>query len=71
MVAWKEHRLAQGRSTKTVANDIGELWPIWRWGKVNRKLVFVENPFSGFAPRAKKGGRRVRGPYMTTKPPAC
>ena len=41
---WKEDRLAAGRSTKTVANDIGELRPIWGWGRRNRKLTFAENP---------------------------
>jgi hypothetical protein len=53
VVAWKEARLKAGRSTKTVANDIGELRPIWTWGKRNRKLTFVENPFSGLAPKTK------------------
>jgi integrase len=57
-------RLAQGRSTKTVANDIGELRPIWAWGRANGKLVFSGNPFAGLAPRTKKrAGQRVRGPY--------
>jgi integrase len=63
VVRWKEARLAAGRSTKTVANDIGELRPIWNWGRLNRKLAFAENPFAGLAPRTKKRGRRVRGPY--------
>jgi integrase len=63
VVRWKEARLAAGRSTKTVANDIGELRPIWNWGKLNRKLTFTENPFAGLAPKTRKGGRRVRGPY--------
>jgi integrase len=62
VVRWKEARLAAGRSTKTVANDIGELRPIWAWGKVNRKLSFAENPFAGLAPRSKKGARRARDP---------
>jgi hypothetical protein len=31
VVRWKEARLGSGRSTKTVANDIGELRPIWTW----------------------------------------
>ena len=63
VVRWKEARLAAGRSTKTVANDIGELRPIWNWGRRNRKLTFAENPFAGLAPRTKKQGRRVRSPY--------
>jgi integrase len=64
VVAWKEARLGAGRSTKTVANDIGELRPIWKWGRANRKLTFAENPFSGLAPQTKKRpGARVRGPY--------
>jgi integrase len=62
-VAWKEARLAAGRSVKTVANDIGELRPIWKWGRANRKLTFADNPFAGIAPRSRKHGRRVRGPY--------
>jgi integrase len=62
-VAWKEARLAVGRSVKTVANDIGELRPIWKWGRANRKLTFTDNPFGGIAPRTRKRGRRVRGPY--------
>jgi hypothetical protein len=44
VVSWKEARLAAGKSRKTVANDIGELRPIWAWGKRNRKLSFAENP---------------------------
>ena len=63
VVRWKEDRLAQGRSTKTVANDIGELRPIWTWGKRNRKLAFGENPFAGLAPRAPKDSRSVRDPF--------
>jgi hypothetical protein len=63
IVRWKESRLAAGRSTKTVTNDIGELRPIWKWGKANRKLTFVENPFAGLAPRTKRRGRGPRGPY--------
>jgi integrase len=64
VVKWKEARLAAGRSTKTVANDIGELRPIWTWARANRKLAFTENPFAGLAPKTKKrGGLRVRGPY--------
>lgn len=35
VVRWKEARLAAGRSAKTVANDIGELRPIWAWGRAN------------------------------------
>lgn len=65
VVRWKEARLGAGRSTKTVANDIGELRPIWAWGRANRKLSFAENPFAGLAPRTRKGGRRARGPYTT------
>ena len=63
VVRWKEARLAAGRSAKTVANDIGELRPIWTWGKANRKLSFEQNPFSGLAPRTKKRARRARGPF--------
>jgi hypothetical protein len=64
VVRWKEGRLAQGRSTKTVANDVGEPRPIWTWGRANRKLRFSENPFVRLAPRTKKrAGQRVRGPY--------
>jgi integrase len=63
VVAWKEARLKAGRSTKTVANDIGELRPIWTWAKRNRKLTFAENPFSGVAPKIKKRGRGPRGPF--------
>ena len=63
VVRWKEDRLAKGRSTKTVANDIGELRPIWSWGRRNRKLTFAENPFAGLAPRTKRQSRRPRGPY--------
>jgi integrase len=63
VVRWKEARLAAGRSAKTVANDIGELRPIWTWGKANRKLAFEVNPFSGLAPRTKKRARRARGPF--------
>lgn len=63
VVSWKEARLAAGKSVKTVANDIGELRPIWAWAKRNRKLTFAENPFSGLAPRPKKRARGPRGPY--------
>ncbi len=63
VVRWKEARLAAGRSTKTVINDIGELQPIWKWGRLNRKLAFTENPFAGLAPRTKRQSRRPRGPY--------
>ncbi|HEX3405588.1 MAG TPA: hypothetical protein VHT74_35220, partial [Acetobacteraceae bacterium] len=63
VVRWKEVRLGLGRSPKTVANDIGELRPIWSWGKANRKLSFVENPFAGLAPRSRKRSRGPRGPY--------
>ncbi len=64
VVRWKETRLAAGRSTKTVANDIGELRPIWTWARRNRKLAFDDNPFAGLSPRTKKrGGLRVRGPF--------
>lgn len=68
VVRWKEARLA-AVLPRTVANDIGELRPIWTWGKANRKLAFAENPFAGLAPRQRKGGRRVRGPY--TEEEAC
>jgi hypothetical protein len=37
VVFWKEARIAAGKSLKTVANDIGELRPIWAWGRRNRK----------------------------------
>jgi integrase len=67
VVAWKAARLASGRSVKTVANDIGELRPIWKWGKANRKLAFAENPFAGLAPRAKKRGRRARDPFTESE----
>jgi integrase len=63
VVAWKEARLAVGRSPKTVGNDIGELRPIWTWGKANRKLIFDANPFAGLAPKTRKFARRVRGPF--------
>jgi integrase len=64
VVRWKAHRLASGRSIKTVANDIGELRPIWNWGKQNHKITFAENPFSGIAPRPnKRAARPPRGPY--------
>jgi integrase len=63
VVSWKEARLTAGKSVKTVANDIGELRPIWAWGKRNRKLSFVENPFAGLAPRVKKRPHGPRGPY--------
>ena len=63
VVRWKENRLAAGRCAKTVANDIGELRPIWTWGKANRKVAFDQNPFSGLAPRTKKHARRARGPF--------
>jgi integrase len=63
VVSWKEARLAAGKSVKTVANDIGELQPIWTWGRRNRKLTFAENPFSGLAPRPKKRAHGPRGPY--------
>lgn len=63
VVRWKEARLAAGKSAKTVANDIGELRPIWKWGKLNRKLAFAENPFAGLAPRTKRGGPRLRVPF--------
>jgi hypothetical protein len=67
VVAWKEARLKAGRSTKTVANDIGELRPVWTWAKRNRKLAFAENPFSGVAPKTKKRGRGPRGPFTEAK----
>ncbi len=60
VVRWKEARLAAGRSVKTVSNDIGELQPIWKWAKTNRKLSFAENPFAGLSPRIKKTGQRAR-----------
>jgi len=63
VVLWKEARLAAGKSLKTVANDIGELRPIWTWGRRNRKVTFAENPFSGLAPRPKKRARGPRGAY--------
>ncbi len=62
VVAWKESRLNAGRSLKTVANDINELSPIWKWAKRNRKLTFAENPFAGLAPLAK-ASEPARGPY--------
>lgn len=62
-VRWKEARLAAGRSPKTVANDLNEMQPIWRWAKANKKLSFAENPFAGIAPREKKTSRRARVPY--------
>ena len=63
VIRWKEARLALGRAIKTVANDIGELRPIWTWGRTNRKLASDQNPFAGLAPRAKRGARRARGPF--------
>ena len=69
VVRWKEARLASGKLAKTVANDIGELRPIWTWGKINRKLAFEHNPFSGLAPRTRKRARRPRGPF--TEDEAC
>ena len=63
VVRWKEARLADGRSTKTVANEIGELRPIWSWARRNRKLTFAENPFASLAPRTKRRSRGPRGPF--------
>lgn len=63
VVRWKEARIAAGRSLKTVANDLNELSPIWRWAKLNRKLTFAENPFAGLAPKKKSTSTRPRGPY--------
>lgn len=62
VVSWKEARLKEGVSNATVANDFGELRPIWTWAKRNRKLTFAENPFSGLAPKIRKFNRS-RGPY--------
>lgn len=62
-VRFKEARLAAGVSPKTVANDINELQPIFRWAKANRKLFFTENPFSGIAPKPPKTAKRPRGPF--------
>ena len=63
VVGWKEARIALGKSLKTVANDINELSPIWRWAKRNRKLTFAENPFAGLAPQPKATSVRPRAPY--------
>jgi hypothetical protein len=63
VVRWKEARLALAVS-KTVANYIGELRPIWTWGRTNRKPTFTANPFAGLAPKMKKqGALRAPGPY--------
>ncbi len=69
VVSYKEARIAAGRSLKTVANDINELSPIWRWAKRNRKLAFTENPFAGLAPQVKATSRRARDPYTDAE--AC
>ena len=63
VVAFKEARLAAGVSTKTVANDINELSPLWRWAKRNRKLAFAENPFAGVAPLKRVTSETAREPY--------
>ena len=67
VVAWKESRLKAGRSLKTVANDINELSPIWKWAKRNRKLSFTENPFAGLAPLARASAEPQRGPYTAAE----
>jgi len=63
IVAWKEKQLAAGRSVKTVANNIGELRPIWTWARRNRKLTAADNPFAGLSPRTKRASRGPRGPF--------
>lgn len=67
-IRWKEARLAEGKSTKTVANDLGKLRPIWQWAKANRKLTGPENPFAGIAPRpTREDKRQKRGPFTETE----
>ena len=63
VVAFKEARLATGVSNKTVANDLNELSPLWRWAKRNRRLAFIENPFAGVAPLKQAGADPTRHRY--------
>jgi len=61
VLAWKRHRLEEGRTLKTVADGIAMLRPVWQWGVLNGLLT--SNPFSGMAPKVVKSGLRKREPF--------
>jgi integrase len=59
---WKEHRQAQGRSNKTIADGIAVYRATWNWGARNG-LLPKENPFANMAPRTPKRGPAARDGY--------
>ena len=62
VVTWKQHRFAQGRSTKTVADGIAVMRSTFNWG-IKNGLLPDKNPFSGAAPKVRKHGLAARDGY--------
>jgi integrase len=59
---WKQHRLDQGRSLKTVADGVAVMRSTWNWAARNGMLP-DKNPFAGMAPKVKKHGLSARDGY--------
>ena len=57
--AWKERRLADGKSLKTVADGISVMRATFNWG-IRNGLLPRDNPFAGMAPKIDKRGRSAR-----------
>lgn len=61
VVRFKAARLADGKTTGTVADDIGGAGAVCAWATTNRFLS--DNPFAGLAPRATRKGPEPREPF--------
>jgi hypothetical protein len=61
VVRFKQARLKEGVSAKTVADDVLAAGAVCRWGTANKLLD--ANPFAGLAPKVTRRGEAPRLPY--------
>jgi len=59
---WKQARLADGKSLKTVSDGIGVCRSVFNWGITNG-LLQAPNPFANMAPKVPKRGLAARDGY--------
>jgi integrase len=61
VVKFKQARLAEGRDTGTVEDDLRAAGAVCKWAVKN--LMLPGNPFDGLAPKANRRGPAPRAPY--------
>jgi len=61
VVTFKTKRLAEGRDTGTVADDVLACGAVCNWAVKNR--ILESNPFAGLAPKVNRRGPAPRAPY--------